>query len=382
MKIDLLYPVLPPSIDGIGDYTALLAAELAKGHTVRILTSEGNNFTPIPNVEIVPTFSLSNHSTFHRLFDSVERAQTDWLVLQYNPFGFGRRGYNLTLPRVMERISRESRQTKVAMMSHESYVPLESFKWFIMRLWQRPQFRKLLHVASISFFSVEFRIAMHRSWEPDRPLIHLPVGANIPQVEISREEARQRLGIRPDDVVIGVFGQAHMSRSFEPIRRAIDALRKKGLAVTLLYIGPDGEQVKTQLTNVKMIVDGPHPPDEVSKRLAAIDVFVATYSDGLTTRRGAFIAGMQHGLPLVGTISSHTGDLLAAENGKSFLLSPPQETDQMVANVLRLVDDRSFGHAMGRNARTLYDRAFAWPVIAKTMLAEFDAFDQSHRSKR
>ena len=37
MKIDILFPVLPPTIDGIGDHTARLAAALSGFAQVRIL---------------------------------------------------------------------------------------------------------------------------------------------------------------------------------------------------------------------------------------------------------------------------------------------------------------------------------------------------------
>jgi len=366
-------------IDGIGDYTALLAAELAKSHTVRILTSDERPFTPIPNVEILAIIHPSDHNTYNRLFDAVDNAGTDWAVLQYNPFGFGRRGYNATLPRVMQRISSDSRKTKVAMMSHETYVRPESVKLAIMRLWQRGQFRQLLHACSVSFFSVEFRIAEHRAWEPALPMIHLPVGANIPRVAISRDEARSRIGIGPEEVVLGVFGQAHISRSFEPVRQTIAAIRAKGLQPTLLYIGPDGAHVKTQVDNVKMIVDGPHPADEVSRRLSAIDVFIAMYSDGITTRRGAFIAALRHGLPIVATKTVDIGPVLAAEEDRAFFASSPHDTAKIVAEVMRLVENRSLASEMGRNAEALYDRVFSWPVIAEKILAGLTAADQPSR---
>src|ERR1700709_1764891 len=59
MRIDLIYPTLPPAIDGIGGHTVLLAAALAdRGHEVRILTRRRPQTPPgIPaDVEVVPVW--------------------------------------------------------------------------------------------------------------------------------------------------------------------------------------------------------------------------------------------------------------------------------------------------------------------------------------
>ena len=49
MDIDFIFPVLPPSLDGIGDHTAHLARALAaQGGTVRVLTG----LEPLPGRRI------------------------------------------------------------------------------------------------------------------------------------------------------------------------------------------------------------------------------------------------------------------------------------------------------------------------------------------
>src|SRR5258708_23500443 len=88
----------------------------------------------------------------------------------------------------------------------------------------------------------------------------------------------------------------------------------------VVYIGPHGAAVREALGDVPSRAEGPLAADEVSRRLAAVDVYLAPYIDGISTRRGAFIAGLEHRLPTVGTYGVHTDRCLLEENHKAFAL--------------------------------------------------------------
>ena len=367
MKIDLIHPLLPPVIDGIGDYTALLSAELAREHRVRILVDEKQKFTPIPNVEIIPAYTLTDRQSFQRLEQFARDSNADWMVLQFNPFGYGRRGYNPVLPKVMQRLAAMGKP-RLAMMAHETYTPFVNLKLSVMALYQRPQFRKLLRASEVTFFSMEKSVGIHRGWAPGRTMIHLPVGSNIPPVLIERAAARERLGIAPDEVVLGVFGTAHASRLLDLVAHSVRHVQEKGVKVRLLYVGPDGGAFAGQFRGVGCITDGPHPADEVSRRLVAMDVFLATYADGISSRRGAFIAALQHGLPIAATVGQHTDPFLADEGEKAYLLARPDQPKQLAENVARLATDRTLAHSLAAGATSLFDRVFSWPRIAQKLI--------------
>ena len=367
MKLDLIHPVLPPMIDGIGDYTALLSAELAREHRVRILVDENRTYTPIPNVEIVPAYKLADRDSFNRLEQFARQSDADWIVLQYNPFGYGRRGYNPLLPKVMQRIAAMGKP-RLAMMAHENYTPFVNLKLSIMAMYQRPQFRKLLRAAEVTFFSMEKFVGIHRSWAPGRTMIHLPVGSNIPPVPVDRADVRARLGFAPDEVVLGVFGTAHASRLLDLVGHSVRHVQAKGLKVRLLYVGPDGGAFAAQFPGVSCITDGPHPSDEVSRRLAAMDVFLATYVDGISSRRGAFIADLQHGLPIAATVRHNTDPFLVDEGSKAYLLASPDQPEQFAENVAKLATDRALAQSLAAGATALFDRVFSWPRIAQKLI--------------
>ncbi len=172
-------------------------------------------------------------------FDHVAADRPDWLLLQYNPFSYGRRGLNLSLPRVVRASSGTSPGTRFALFAHEQFVPVHDWKHAVMTTWQRWQFRQLGRAADVIFSSIDVWAAGNRRRFPGTPVVHMPVGSNLPRVAIGRAEARARLGLTDGDAVLGVFGRTHNSRLMAPLGHAIAAARAAGHRPVLLYIGPD-----------------------------------------------------------------------------------------------------------------------------------------------
>ena len=59
-----------------------------------------------------------------------------------------------------------------------------------------------------------------------------------------------------------------------------------------------------------------------------MDLHLAPYSDGVSTRRGAFLAGLQHGVSSVTTIGKHTDSLLKAEANRAFRVCDVADLDK------------------------------------------------------
>ena len=75
MQVDFLFPVLPPTLDSIGDHTARLASALATYADVRALKAQVDA-EKIPDIEVQRTFQLpprrgvmelSTRATFEKL---------------------------------------------------------------------------------------------------------------------------------------------------------------------------------------------------------------------------------------------------------------------------------------------------------------------------
>jgi glycosyltransferase involved in cell wall biosynthesis len=368
MTIDHITAALPPALDGIGDYTACLAAQMGKWSHVRVLTGMDKPFDPIPGVELVPCFRPQQRTSSWKLVDAVVDHRPDWVILQFNQFSFGRWGLNPVLPMAMRAVRKRAPKTRLAVMFHEDFVPKTSWKFRIMRVWQKWQFKALGNAADLVIFSIAPWVQTYGSWFGGRPVIHLPVGSNIPEVPISRAEARARLGIGDGTMVLALFGSVHPARNLPWIQAALKATRAAWPDVKLLYIGANMDLVHSAAGDVPVIADGPQPAAEVSRRVRAADIYLAPYCDGVSSRRTSMMTGLQHGIATVGTSGEATDDVLRSAAGKAFLLSPADDLEAYARNVVSLALDASLRQQFAVRVAEFYKSEFDWAVISQRML--------------
>lgn len=369
MKLLIVSPTLPPRLDGIGDYTARLAAELADRVETTVVTDSGAVADPIRGVTVLPAFSTNRRRSVRALLALAREEQPDWLLLQYNPFSYGRWGLNLHLPLVLGSIRRRMPRTRIAVMFHELFTPLTSLRFAVMSSWQRAQLRALGRSADRIFCSTENWTKRLASWFPGTELIHLPVGSNIPHIELGKEEARARLGLEPDGLVLGLFGTAHPSRMLGLTRNAVEAVLRQGHDAVVLYVGPDSPALEREFAGIPLLTTaGAAAADEVSRRLAAMDVHLVAFIDGVSTRRGTLMAGLQHGVPTVGTLGHSTDGILLDAAEEALLLAPVDAPADFSQSLIGLVGDVDLRQRVGVSGRRLYEREFDWPVTSKRLL--------------
>lgn len=388
MKLDLLFPTLPPALDGIGDYTARLAAALAaRGVDVRILTAAAAP-DPIPGVRIERAFAfpppdplsgivldraLPPVRAVRAVENAVRRDPPDWLVVQFQQFAYGRYGFNPWLPLVVRRMRRTVPGLRVAVMMHEDFVPVTGWKFAIMTTWQRAQFWALGRAADVVFFSIEPWAERYARWFGAKPVVHLPVGSNIPRAAVSRADARAQLGLADDTFVAGVFGTLGAPRRLPLIRKALDALRERDPRLAVVYVGPHGEAFRAGIGGHPFHDAGALPAPDVAAHLAAMDLHLAPFIDGVSTRRGSFLAGLQQGTATLGTSGELTDPMLARAAPEAFALTPNGDDDAFVAAALNLHAQPERRARMGAAGEAFFERHFAWSVIADRLVTHLDS---------
>lgn len=368
MRIGLLSGAYPPAVDGIGDYTHLLARELSSRHDVTVFTRAQDFLPADERVQVRGVFDPARPATIRRLAGAVAREPGfDRFVVQYNPFGFGPRGLNLWLPLTLFHLRK---RFPVSIMFHETYVPCESPSRFAMRLWQIPQFVALCRMGGPLYASCSRWLPTIRR-AAGREAALLPVGSNIGRSRLSREEARARLGIDNGALVFGVFGSAHPSRLLDWIFKAANSGADDVRETALVYIGADGEKLRPGLDpGIRFVDCGLLPGDAVGDRLIAADCLLAPFIDGLSTRRGSVAAAFQHGIPVVSTSSAWTDHLLLAQEERSIFLSPVQAGAEGFASLVRKVAGRLPFPSSSRFAlEEYYALHFDWPAAAAGLLA-------------
>ena len=367
MRIGLLSGAYPPSVDGIGDYTHLLARELSRQHEVSVFTGRQDAYTQGDRVSVAGIFDPTQPAGILNLPAAIAAGPgLDRLVVQYNPFGFGPRGFNPWLPLVLSRLRK---RLHLSLMFHETYVPCETAAQFGMRLWQIPQFFFLGRAASSLYASCGRWLPAIR-FATGREAIHLPVGSNIDRSGLTGDEARKRLGIGDRALVLGVFGSAHRSRLLGWIAEAASRVASHAPETVLLYIGADGEALRPLLDGrIRFLDRGLLPGETVGDSLLAVDVLLAPFVDGLSTRRGSVVAAFQHGIPVVSTSSTWTDKMLLGQEDRLVFLSPVGEGANAFASLACAVSNQvPLPDSQQAALADFYDEYFGWPSISRRLV--------------
>jgi len=365
--LDIVFPAFPPSLDGIGDHTALLAQALAPHTKIRVLTAERDPRTP-KDIEVLSAFSIPPAHGIFALKDVLAEDTPDWLLVQYNPFSYGRWGLNPSLPFVLWQIQRQDWAPRLAVMVHEPFVPGNRWQEFPMATWQRSQLWALAQLADVVFFSIAPWAQTFQRWFPDTPVHHLPVSSNIPRVQITPAAARDARGIPSDVFVIGLFGSAHPSRLLHFVKEAAQRIQEQIGSTLVLYVGNAGDTVRQEISDIPVLDSGPLPAAEVSRCFSCMDLYLAPFRKGVSTRRGSFMTGIQHGIPTVTTEGIHTDALLREEAGRALILTPDNDPQAFSQAALNVALDPTLRDRMGQTASDFFERNFSWNRIAHRLL--------------
>jgi glycosyltransferase involved in cell wall biosynthesis len=303
----------------------------------------------------------------HSLSQSLRATPYASVVLQYNPFMYGRWGFAPWLPLQLLRLKRAKNGTRIALMVHEPYVPMTNWKWVLMGAWQRAQLEAARIGADIVFASIEAWTRMLGERRPFRPAIHLPVGSNLPDRRHARTSMRERLKIADEEIVLASLSTGPAGRLVRHAVQAANALAAKGGSVVLLQLGAGAPDPQDLADSVRVFQPGRLVGEELASWLSAADLFLAPFVDGVSTRRGSMMAALQHALPVVGT-SGRLTDSVLAQATDALMLVPVDRPDLFADAVVELAQSRDDADRRGRAGRALYESAFDWPVVAGRLL--------------
>jgi len=200
-------------------------------------------------------------------------------------------------------------------------------------------------------------------------------------------EIREKYGLRDFFVVgyIGIFAEWH---GVEDIVNAGLIVLKQKPNIRFLMVGPYYSSTKKLAHTLGLddtfVFTGPIPYDLVSKYMNACDVLVAPYNP---TRTQIFKkTGMPYsplkvfeymacGKPV---ITTSTGPLLRIiENGKTGLLVPPGNIEDLASAIIKLYDDPKLVSEIGKRARVLVLSRYSWRKLAENLQRMFkDVYQQ------
>ena len=379
MRIGLITGEYPPDQGGVGDFTRELARALAAlGHDVHVVTTKA----PIPNLQSpIPVHRVMEGwgwKCWGQILRFARKLRLDVLNVQYQAAAYQMHpGVNF--------VPRRQNRPPLVVTFHDLKVPYLFPKAGPLR-WKVVQMLACrADGVIVTNREDELRIA-NCGWRIAN-LARIPIGSNIaPRLPdgYDRDGWRACWGIEPGDLLLGYFGFLNERKGGEDLIETLATLVARGLPAHLLLVG--GRAGSSDSTNVayaervdrlvaerglleRVHTTGFVSPEEVSASLAAVDVCVLPYRDGVSLRHGSLHACLAHGRPIVTTRPAvGTPEL---RDGENVLLAPALDVELLAEAVVRLMDDPGLRARLEEGAAALAEE-FTWERIARRTLAFYE----------
>ena len=292
----------------------------------------------------------------------VRAAGARWILLQYNPFSYGPCGFAPGIVREAVTLRYRDRVPLVVFV-HEAWVATGGCRRTLMSGYQRAQLMTLLRAADAVIVTTEQLERLVGAGA-----VHVPVSSNVAPVSLDAGAARARLGIGAGPVV-ALFGSSHPTNAGDYADAAIDALAQRHGAERLTVLSL-GATAPAPNVSQGVAVHSPGALDEatLSLHLRASDLLLLPFTDGVSTRRTTLMAGLAHGLSVVGMHDPRT-DRVLLQHPEALVLTAGGDRAAFAAAAVALSEDDARRRATGRAARRLYEQAFDWPVAARRVAA-------------
>jgi glycosyltransferase involved in cell wall biosynthesis len=361
----------PPQPGGVADYTALVARGLvAAGDAVTVFAPPA----AAPEVEPhgVRVRRLADHFGPRSLavLDRELHRRPGRVLLQYTPHAFGWKAMNVPLCAWLW-----ARRPPLDVMFHEVAFPFEPGQPWRHRLLatvQRGMAALLLRAAARVFVSIP-------GWEP---LLHRlaaraprPVWAPVPSNVADDCPAAQAALVR--DRLLAADGRhlvGHFGTYGPPITRllrpALVQLLARAPGVRVLLLGRGGTDFAAALAQDhpelagRLVATGPLDARAVGAHIAACDVLVQPFPDGVSARRTSLMSSLALGQPVV-TTAGHLTEPFWCATGAVAVAA----LDTLADATLALLADAPGRAELGARAAALYRARFAVEHTIRLMRA-------------
>jgi glycosyltransferase involved in cell wall biosynthesis len=248
------------------------------------------------------------------------------------------------------------------------------------RLWDRETGR--LVPASTAVVVSNPRHAAQVRARTGKDATEVPLAPNVddhPAGLGTRDAIRRRLGLQPDARLLAFFGFVHPVKGLRYVIEALPALRETRPDLHLLVVGgftsqalpePEAHAFRHDLDGLAhqhgvtdaVIFTGHLPAAEVSEALHAADAAVLPFTTGVTTKSGAVLTTLTHGLPTAVTVADAPDPRL--RDGDTVAVIPARRDAAAVARTVeRLLDDAHLRRRLADGGRRLAAR-YSWHRVA------------------
>ena len=359
----------PPRVGGVADHTRLVAEGLAaEGDRVCVWcpAAEGEAARADGGVSVrreLGGFRPSDLRRAGRALDEFDAPRR--LLVQWVPHGYGYRSMNVWL--CLWLWARAAlRGDEVTLVVHEPFLAFGEGSWrqTAVALVHRLMTTLMLAAASRVWTTIPEWEDCWRPYALGRrvPFGPLPVPSTTPVTADAEEAAATRALYAPEGrALVGHFGTygGHISRS---LARLVPRLFATTTDCAVLLLGQGGEAMREEIVRAhpslagRIHATGTLAPASLSRHLAACDLLVQPYPDGISARRTSAMAGLAHGLAVV-TTKGRLTEALWQESG-AVALADAGDDDALLDEVRRLLASPEARARLGAAGRQLYRERF------------------------
>jgi hypothetical protein len=333
LKIVFVCGCLEPGLDGVGDYTRLLASQLAeRGHTCSLVSVIDPHITSVTRDEVAATprpMSVLRIPATAPWPERIAQAKAareqfapDWISFQFVPYAYDPRGLCFGLGAHFQAIAGDC---PAHIMFHEIWIGEAEgvpFKNKMMGKLQRYILKDLLQKLRPRVIHTHTPLYRHLLGKLGVEAKLLPLFANIPcpPGAVSDPEwlaekwpagwGRMHVSGRENWWVFVLFGSIHPEWDADYFRRrATETARQAGKSCAFISIGRAGAEGDRILQGLRrdesaswmMLNLGPQSPADISQCLLEADFGVSPVPPEYLTKSGTTMAMLEHGLPVIVT---------------------------------------------------------------------------------
>lgn len=282
------------------------------------------------------------------------------LLIQYVPQGFGWRGMNPLFCLWLRR----RRRHRPWIMFHEVATPIGR-SLSLARNIQGYGTRLMAHAVAGAAARVFTSIPGWAGLLGNRIVAQwLPVPSGIPTTANSKRSAEIRALVAGDTggPIIGHFGVAARDAN-SVICVALAELLRTVPGSSAMLVGRKSAEVIDGMKRLhpnlrdRLHATGELPGDQVAAHLAACDLLLQPFPDGVSSRRTSLMAGLALGLPIV-TVSGFLTEPLWRESG-AVAMAEEYSPSALVATASQVLADDSYRVDLGKRGAALYTERFA-----------------------
>jgi glycosyltransferase involved in cell wall biosynthesis len=364
----------PPQNGGVSDYTFLVADGLASaGESVHVWAPASElSATSQAGVEVHRLPGHFGPSALTILGEAIRANQACAVLVQYVPHAYGCKAMNLPFCLWLRSVRRAS----LTIMFHEVAFPLrpgQPYRHKVLGVMTHLMARIVcrsatkIMVASERWKSILIRLGA------TAPISWVPVPSNITVVPDEPATAQWRqLSATPGGLVLGHFAN-YCEYSVKSLSQVVPKLLDDHRQLSLLLLGARSGELRHRLLAInpgldeRIFASGALAGPDLSSAMAACDIMLQPYPDGVSTRRGSMSALLAHGCTIVTTEGIAT-ERLWSDSGAVTLVSGA-DIEAARFPLSELLSSYELRCQYGLKARRLYHERFALRHTLSALLA-------------